>query len=67
MTKLAITGMTCMHCQQAVTSALESVEGVEKARVDLSHGTAEVEGNAESAALIAAVEDEGYQATLSGA
>ncbi len=65
MTKLEISGMTCDHCQHAVTSALTSVEGVQRARVDLAEGTAEVEGNAPSAALIAAVENEGYQASLS--
>lgn len=64
MTQLDISGMTCDHCQHAVTSALESVEGVQSARVDLSGGTAVVEGGAPVAALIAAVEDEGYQATL---
>ncbi len=64
MTKLDISGMTCGHCQQAVTSALESVAGTQKAHVDLSDGTAEVEGTASPEALIAAVEDEGYQATL---
>ena len=64
MTKLDISGMTCGHCQHAVTSALESVEGVERANVDLAGGTAEVEGNAPTSALIAAVEDEGYGATL---
>ncbi len=65
MTKLEISGMTCDHCQHAVTSALTSVEGVQRARVDLAEGTAEVEGNASGAALVAAVEDEGYQASLS--
>lgn len=65
MTKLEISGMTCDHCQHAVTSALASVEGVQRARVDLAEGTAEVEGDAPSAALIAAVENEGYQASLS--
>ncbi len=65
MTQLDISGMTCQHCERAVTAALESVTGVERARVDLARGSAEVEGNAESTALIAAVEEEGYQATLS--
>ncbi len=64
MTQLDISGMTCGHCQHAVTSALESVEGVQSVRVDLSSGTAVVEGNALATSLIAAVEDEGYQATL---
>lgn len=62
MTQLEITGMTCDHCQRAVKSALESVEGVQSASVDLDKGMAHVEGNAELEALVAAVEEEGYQA-----
>jgi copper chaperone len=66
MTQLKITGMTCGHCQSAVEGALESVAGVEAVRVDLDKGLAEVEGNADVSALVAAVEDEGYQASLAG-
>ena len=32
---LKIDGMTCDHCVMHVTNALESVEGVEKAKVSL--------------------------------
>jgi copper chaperone len=63
MTELNIIGMTCDHCQHAVKGALESVEGVEGATVDLATGTAKVEGSANVDTLIAAVEEEGYQAT----
>jgi len=62
MTTLNISGMTCSHCQHAVKSALESVEGVQRAEVDLAAGTAQVEGNADLGALVAAVEEEGYKA-----
>ena len=63
MTQLKVTGMTCGHCQSAVKSALESVEGVQKAEVDLESGVARVEGNADASKLINAVEEEGYQAS----
>ena len=63
MTKLSISGMTCDHCQRAVKSALESVEGVQSASVDLDAGTAQVVGEADLNALVAAVEEEGYQVT----
>jgi copper chaperone len=66
MTQLKITGMTCGHCRQAVTEALESVDGVETVRVDLERGSAEVEGNADLKALVTAVEEEGYQASPAG-
>lgn len=62
MTELNITGMTCDHCQRAVKGALESVEGVQSASVDLDVGLACVDGEVDMDALIAAVEEEGYQA-----
>lgn len=66
MTELNITGMTCGHCQHAVKGALESVEGVRSVRVDLRSGVAQVEGQADVSALVAAVEEEGYQAAPVG-
>lgn len=65
MAVLKVHGMTCDHCARAVTKALESVEGVERARVDLKEGRAEVEyreGSATAAQLAGAVMDEGYTA-----
>ena len=62
MTELNITGMTCDHCQHAVKSALESVKGVQSASVDLGTGLARIDGEADLNALVAAVEEEGYQA-----
>ena len=40
--KLKVTGMSCMGCVNAVKSALESVDGVVGAAVDLDSGFAEV-------------------------
>ena len=62
MTRLNITGMTCGHCQTAVKNALEGVDGVKKAEVDLNSGVATVQGDADVKALVSAVEEEGYQA-----
>lgn len=62
MTELKIDGMTCGHCSAAVKKALERVAGVESASVDLAAGRAAVAGTADLAALVAAVQDEGYQA-----
>ena len=63
MTTLTVTGMTCGHCQKAVTEALEGVDGVTKADVDLETGVAKVEGMSDTNALISAVEEEGYSAS----
>jgi copper chaperone len=62
--KLAITGMTCGHCVRATTKALEAVPGVETVEVTLTPGAAVIHGNAEPAALIAAVSEEGYEAAV---
>lgn len=64
MTTLKIEGMSCQHCVKAVEQALAGVNGVKHVvDVDLDAGEARVEGNADTASLIAAVEDEGYTAS----
>jgi len=63
MTELKIDGMTCGHCVAAVKKALEKVPGVRAAQVELATGRARVEGDPSLEALLAAVRDEGYQAT----
>ena len=65
-TQLTVTGMSCGHCEKAVTSALKSVPGVQDVRVDLQGGTATVQGEADPRALIAAVTEEGYGAQVRG-
>ena len=63
MTKLKVTGMSCEHCVGAVRTALAGVEGVESVvEVSLDRGEAIVEGEPEIAALLAAIEEEGYSA-----
>lgn len=62
--KLNVEGMTCGHCQSAVKNALESVDGVRNAEVDLQSGSAVVKGASNYQDLINAVEEEGYRATL---
>jgi copper chaperone len=64
-TTLKVTGMTCGHCVKAVTTALESVDGVDAVQVDLQAARAVVTYDAERttpAALASAVMDEGYMA-----
>lgn len=60
--QLKITGMTCEHCVRAVARALEGVPGVDKVNVTLETGEAVVHGKVDTAALITAVEEEGYKA-----
>lgn len=62
MTTLRVTGMSCENCEAAVEDALEGVEGVSDAEADRETEKATVEGGADPLALIAAVEDAGYEA-----
>ena len=61
--QLKIDGMSCHHCSATVKRALESVAGVEEATIDLPSGRATVTGSPEVAALLHAVENEGYRAS----
>jgi copper chaperone CopZ len=63
-TKLKVTGMTCMHCAGAVKKALEEVPGVDSAEVSLEQAEALVNGNADVAAMVAAVKEAGYSAEV---
>ncbi|GHF58085.1 copper chaperone [Deinococcus metalli] len=65
-TELTVSGMTCGHCEKAVTGALKNVPGVQDVRVDLPGGRATVQGDADPQALIQAVTEEGYGAQLRG-
>jgi copper chaperone len=61
---LKITGMTCGHCQNAVSKALKGVQGVRDVLVDLAAGRATVEGDVEPGHLVEAIEEEGYNAQI---
>jgi len=61
---LQIGGMTCNHCVRAVTKALQGVAGVDNVSVDLGAGRARVDGPADPASLVRAVEKQGYEVKL---
>ena len=60
----SVTGMTCDNCVYHVTEAIKGVAGVKTAEVSLSAKSARVEGDFDEKALVAAVEEEGYEAAL---
>jgi len=65
MTTLKVKGMSCGHCVHTVKTALESVDGVEEARVDLREARAIVnfdDGVTTPLDLARAVTEEGYPA-----
>jgi copper chaperone CopZ len=54
--------MICDHCEQTVEDALDDVPGVTEVSIDRDAGTAVVNGDADPAALVEAVQDPGYTA-----
>ena len=65
--KFVVTGMTCAACSARVEKVVRNVPGVEKAEVNLLAGTMVVQATEETAAaIIQAVTDAGYGATLKG-
>ena len=56
-----VDGIHCSGCATKITSAVVSLEGVVDANVEVSEGTLKVSGEADEAAIRAAVADLGYQ------
>ena len=60
-TTYEVTGMTCGHCVQAVTTEIENIDGVHSVQVDLETGKVDVEGeNFTDEQVAAAVDEAGY-------
>ena len=61
--RLSIDGMSCQHCVQAVTQALQQVPGVTVDHVEIGTAVVDYEpGQATEQAIVDAVNDEGYEA-----
>ncbi|MFO0551958.1 MAG: heavy metal-associated domain-containing protein [Polyangiaceae bacterium] len=65
-TTLEVTGMTCGSCVRHVKQALERIDGVERAEVQLTPGRAAVKHRVGLTAqeLLGAIEEEGYEACV---
>lgn len=58
-----VPGMSCAHCERAVSEELAAADGVEAVSVDLETKQVVVRGSAlDDVALRAAIEDAGYEA-----
>lgn len=64
MTVLKVGGMSCGACVRHVNEALQPLPGVENVAVDLASGIVRVQGTADSATLIAALDEAGYPAEV---
>lgn len=57
-----VQGMTCGHCEKAVTQALQRIDPGASVRIDRERNRVEVDSTAERAALQSAIQEEGFQA-----
>ena len=56
-----VEGMTCGHCEKAVTKALLSLDAAAKVLVDRTQNKVEVDSEMPRDALAKAIADEGYR------
>lgn len=62
--RLSVTGMMCAGCVSSVETALQSVQGVTQADVNLAERTAMVSGHFDPAAVVKSVKAAGYTAAI---
>lgn len=60
----SVPGMSCGHCEAAVVEEVSAIDGVTSVAVDLETKQVDVTGDGlDDAAIRAAIEDAGYEAT----
>jgi len=64
METINVKGMSCQHCVQAVTKALNGIEGLKNVQVDLDSGQASYDKDqpVDTETIKAAVKEAGYEA-----
>jgi copper chaperone len=66
MLRFDVEGMSCGHCVQAVTSAVQGVDPQAEVRVDLAAKRVEAKTAADAGAVSEAIKSAGYGVTLAG-
>ena len=64
---LQVKGMSCEHCVQSVTQALEALDGISKVKVRLKRARADVQYDPDRVtpdAMIEAITNAGYEADV---
>ena len=58
-----VPGIHCDHCASSIEGAVGAIEGVEKVKVQIEEHTVDVtyDGSVESAAIVTAIEGQGYE------
>ncbi len=58
--EFTVTGMTCGHCEKAVTRALQALDPQAQVNIDRAHDRVEVESTQSRETLAKAIAEEGY-------
>ncbi|HMZ87045.1 MAG TPA: heavy-metal-associated domain-containing protein [Giesbergeria sp.] len=58
-----VQGMTCGHCERAVTNAIQQLDPQAQVRIDRVQNRVDVDSTQPREALAAAIAEEGYQVT----
>ena len=61
MTTIKVQGMKCPHCAGSTKKALEAIDGISNAEVNLDTGEVTFEGSADMEAIKAAISKAGFQ------
>ena len=56
-----VQGMTCGHCERAVTNAIQELDPQAQVRIDRAQNRVDVDSSQPREALAAAIAEEGYQ------
>ena len=63
-TTMTVEGTSCEHRKQTTEKILQGISGVSDARADRETDSATIEGGPDSAALVQAAADAGYEASV---
>ena len=68
LSKYHVTGMSCGHCERAISDELTAMPGVERVEVSASSGTLTVHSSVpiDDSQVLTAVEKAGYRADRAG-
>lgn len=58
--QFSVTGMTCAHCEMAVTRAIKQLDGSAQIKIDRVHNQVQVDSAQPREAIAAAIRQEGY-------
>ncbi len=56
----SVTGMTCDHCEKAVTRAIKQVDPLANVKIDRTQSLVEIDSTQTREVLAQAIADEGY-------